>query len=257
MVQPASVQIHQRAGYILLETLDYPGYWDGNCLFLLAPPSPDSLQHWFCVWEREFVNRPSVNTGVLQWEVDSSASTWGGAKQPLTVEGWPKPLEVTSASARVLRTPQPPAYEAPVDVRPVETDEEWKQVRALVLTETDPADEKRRRFHRWRLDEYQHQIKAGDGCWWGGFSGAELWGAAGFFRRNGLARFQEVITARPMRGRGVCSHLVYAIATDHLDRYPNGTVVIASKHSSLADSIYARLGFREVSRQWSVIAKRA
>jgi hypothetical protein len=257
MVRPASVHIHPRAGYTLVQTPACPGYWFGNYLFLWETPRPASVEQWVRVWQRKFVGRTGVNTVVLQWEVDKSAPAWAGTKEPLSVEGCAEPLRVTSTSICVLESPQPPRHGAPVAVRPIETEEEWEGVLALALEEIEPTDEKHRQFSRWRLGEYRRQVQEGGGRWWGGFGDGELWGAAGFFWRDGLARFQDVATAQTVRRRGVCTHLVYAVATDFLHHCPNGQVVIAAESGSQAESVYSRLGFREVSRQWSLMAKRA
>lgn len=255
-VQPADTRFLERDAYTVILTPSCPDYYSGNYLMLRQPPRADALGPWVEAWRQEFAAAPEVRAMILQWESAASMPPWGHGATRFEVAGLSAPLELSNTVVMALDTLVPPAGAPPAEARPATSDEDWHQILELTLEDVAPDDGARVRFHQFRLREYRALAEQGSGAWWMSVHDRELWGSAGFFVCGDLARFQEVMTRAAARRRGVCTHLVHAMLDHHLSRAPGATIVIVAEPGSTAESIYRRLGFREVSRLWTLQGRR-
>lgn len=254
-VQPSSTRFVARDGYTLITTPHCPTYHFGNTIVLHEPPRPEALSRWLDIWRRELAPMPAVTMIVIQWEGPLGAS-WEETATAIRVPGRAAPLRITHNVIMVMNELARPGGEPPADMRPAESDRDWSQIFELALAQTDPGNQEQADFCRFRFDEYRALVEQGSGQWWCSLRDGTLVGAAGFFWKDDLARFQEVTTHAAYRRRGICGHLVHTAVAQHLARAPGSTVVIAAEPGSTAERIYQRLGFRAVSRQWALAGKR-
>jgi len=88
----------------------------------------------------------------------------------------------------------------------------------------------------------QRWSRAGTGSFWGVWDGTTLIASAGLFWRDGLGRYQDVVTTPHARRRGAASALVSALGRDAFQRGCH-TVVLVSIDASDAHRLYLSLGF--------------
>ena len=250
LVQPSGVNVRDMGPYVVVSTPEYQDYWFGNYIYLKEPPRPADLRSWIRTWEKEFALLPGANTIFLQWECAKDCTP----ESLPTRDVASRPMSLTSTAVMVLDSLRAPPTESPVFASAIRTTSQHNERLAIARAELEFRDIARLKFLEWRDRAYRDQVDAGRGTWWGAFHLQELWGYAGLFGENELARFQEITTARPVRRRGVCTHLIYQVSAEHLRKHPESCLVVAAESGSDAESIYLRVGAREVSRQWNLMS---
>jgi hypothetical protein len=100
------------------------------------------------------------------------------------------------------------------------------------------------------MANYRRLHLADQGNWYGAFAGDELVGSLGLFveaKRSAalprLARFQQVVTGRAWRGRGICAGLLEVAGQDVAIRFAPDLFLILADANDVARRVYERAGF--------------
>ena len=215
---------------------------DLNALWPRSAPSASDLPVLLETWREQFEGT-GVQARVLCWEES-------GAQDP---EGSPwaegdRFGEFRLSRLEVLRCSRP--AEVPrnggLEVRPVESDDDWRQVVEMNVHVHGFDDEARATFCRWMIGQrHRGACESGRAGWWAAWSDGRPVASAGLYRAaSGPARFQEVVTHPDFRRRGACTTLMSTMLETC---GPEGSLLIADCGSD-AHRIYSRLGFEPVSR---------
>ncbi|SDK54267.1 GNAT family N-acetyltransferase [Aliiruegeria lutimaris] len=228
--------VEEHLDRVVVRTPSEPDFWFGNMvIFRDDRIEPDAQiarfrkdfptsRHVTIVWDAPALsNAPALERfTALGFEIDRS--------DVLTLEGLSNPA------------PVPPG----IEIRPIETPEDWEQVIALQIEtgiEAGHLPEIHAPFVRKRFANHRKQVAGGRGCWFGAFDGAQLVGDLGIFEGEGTARFQDVETRESHRRRGICAALVSVGLNWARRRAPASTPVIVAYTEGNAGRIYRRCGF--------------
>ena len=162
----------------------------------------------------------------------------------------------TSVVLEASRVVPPPRPNPDVTTRGLRSDEDWEQAtrNQILCNEGEEPGEAFRVFKQRQMRSYRRMAEAGMGDWFGAFDGARLVADLGLFLEDGLARYQQVVTASAWRRRGICATLVHAAACRALESMDTRTLVLVADHGGPAERIYRSLGF-EPSEQLSQLEK--
>lgn len=257
LTQARSANFVRGAGFVAVNTPEFPGYHCGNMLVLDHPPSIERFPEWVGIWGRELGRRPEVGRFLVQWET--------GLEQPNHLKGYLEGALIPDAGtvntlASLAELEQPAAG---VSIRPLGSEADWNALVELTVANTEVQYPGQSKFGRWRAGSHRENCEAGKAVWWGAFgAGPEgdeetLLGSAGLYESADWARFADVITHPNHRNRGVCSTLIHAMCTDLVTSRPDVTVVMVSTPGTQAERIYHRTGFEPVGLQWEISAPRA
>jgi len=240
----AEGEVIDRGDYWLVRTPSNPTYYGGNLLAFDRPPAEADYPSWVAAFGREFRDEPEVRHLFLMWDVPGED---GGAAAPFLAGGFELRSNVTLLAREVS---PPPKANAEVEVRRLETDEEWAAVLAAKVADRAPrfAEESYTNFKRRWLDVRRRLVAEGRGEWFGAFLGGRLVGDLGLFRDGRVARFQDVATAVEFRRRGVCGTLVHEVSRRALETWGVETLVMCADENYHAARIYESVGFKPAER---------
>ena len=240
-VQPDLTRVLDRAGYRVVITESFPGYWFGNLVSLDTPPTPQDLDAWFEVARAELGTIGGLQKLILDWETS------------LAIPGDPHlwPAGTAHECGTVMTCPpRAHAFSAVPDVRcrSVSGDGAWGEVVDLACDEFGGSD-----FEHWRLGAFRRAVEAGKGLWWGAWYGPLLVASCGLFEAGDYLRFQDVVTRQRYRRHGICRFLCETALQEAWSRQSRASAVIVAERGTDAERLYRRLGFEAVGWQHALL----
>jgi ribosomal protein S18 acetylase RimI-like enzyme len=237
-------EVTDRGDHLVIRTPDNPDYWWGNYLLLARVPGPGAgnreSQEWLARFAAEFPAARHVALGVDTADLAPVPEDLKAAG--LNVE-W-----ATVLTAARLRPPPHPNTDA--EIRPLESDADWRQSVDLAVRCHDggePGDYLERRAAARR-----RMTRNGAGAWFGAFEGGRLLAQLGLFGTgDGYARYQHVETDPEARRRGLAGTLVWTAARYGREALGTSTFVIVADPADVAIRIYRACGFTDCQRQLS------
>jgi ribosomal protein S18 acetylase RimI-like enzyme len=240
----AEGEVIDRGEYRLVRTPSNPTYYGGNLLGFARPPAAGDYPRWMALFGREFGGRPEVRHVFFMWDAPGGVE---GEVAPFLEGGFVLQSNVTLLAREVV---PPPKLNRELEVRRLETDEEWEALLDAKVRLRDPrfgADSYALYKRRW-LGVRRGLAAEGRGAWFGAFVGGQMVGDLGLFRDGTVGRFQDVATEPEFRRRGVCGTLVYEAARRALEAEGVETLVMAADENYHAARIYESVGFRALER---------
>ena len=234
----SEIEHHER--HVVVRTSANPTYFWGNFVLFATPVAPADIAARLELFAGEFPDAAHV-----AWGIDTVDGT-AGAEQELVDSGFHVGRD-TVLTAGSLR---PPGRPAEAELRPLESDADWRQTLALHIACVDPADEHvTEEFLAGHVAAFRELRDRGHATWFGAFEDGMLVSSLGIVSdSSGLARFQAVETHPDARRRGLASMLVRHAGRAALDRGARRLVIVADP-SYHAIGIYRSLGFVESETQ--------
>jgi GNAT superfamily N-acetyltransferase len=232
--------VEDRGTHLVVRTPDNPTYYWGNFILLAEPPVPGGEREVVGAFHTEFPLAEHVSIGI------DRADLADDARAAFEAAG----LEIDVASvltATDLRAPRP----VEVELRPLESDEDWESRARLSMRLEERADEESHlRFARARNVQEQALVADGRGVRFGAWVDGEVVSTAAVFRtEEGVARFQSVETDPDHRRKGLAAAVVHAAGRHALEHLGVRTLVIVADEDGDAVRIYRGLGFEDSERQ--------
>jgi ribosomal protein S18 acetylase RimI-like enzyme len=235
----AGSTIEDHGSHLVVRTPANPGFWWGNFLLLAAPPGQDDASGWLTTFSDAFPYAEHLAFGVdgVDAEVGSGAEAMG--------------LEVELSTVLTTTCFPPRQAGPPLGIRPLETDEDWRQPVVLELVCHDQPDSPSHAlFVARRVAEERALVEAGHGVWFGAFPDGRLRASLGLITDgSGVARYQNVETQPEFRRRGLATQLVHEAGVEGLSHLGAKTLVIVADPDDVAVRIYRSLGFVDTERQ--------
>lgn len=240
----AEGEVTDRGDYWLVRTPSNPTCYGCNLLAFDHPPGEGDYARWLESFAREFAGEPEVKHVLFMWDVPGEE---GGEVTPFAAGGFELRTDVTLLAREVNA---PPKVNDEIEVRRVETDEEWEEVLRAKVAYREPIFglESYTVFKRKWLAVRRGLAEEGRGGWFGAYLGGRLVGDLGLFSDGKVARFQHVGTVEEFRRRGVCGTLVYEVARQALESWGVETLVMCADEDYHAARIYESVGFRPGER---------
>lgn len=240
--QLSGSEISDRGSHLVVRDPSSPLAWWGNFL-LLRPAVPGSgrWQEWLDEFAREFPSAQHVALG-LDGTDGLVRDTEG-----LTALGLDVQVDTVLTASALSRAPAL----APIEIRPLRTDEEWSQSVELRLSlHEGPCDPLLPERARARARASRALAEAGHAVWAGAFvDGVMRCGAGLVIGDGGLGRFQSVETHPAFRRRGLASALVHRLGTWGLTDLGASKLVIVADPGYHAIGLYRQLGFQDEEHQ--------
>jgi len=238
-----------RGEYLVITTPDNPGYHWGNFLIFARPPQPGDLERWTDTFSREIGDPQRVGHAVFG--VDGTDGEAGAVRQFIDA-GYELERNVV---LRAKAAHPPPRPNRDVTVRPLVSDADWTlSLEQRRKPDPDgPDDEGYARFMERLMARYRRMSEAGRGHWYGAFLCDVLVADLGLFHRDGVGRYQSVVTLPEFRGLGIAGTLVYGAAVHAAETFDLKDIVIVADDGSQASRVYASVGFEpvELSVGWA------
>jgi hypothetical protein len=232
-------EVIDRGDHLVIRSLDNPGFWWGNFLLLDAVPQAGRAGTWLARFAAEFPAARHVAVGI-----DTTDD------QPvIPADFLAAGLEPQRATVLMSAGVRPPSHRSgEAQIRPLDSDADWQQSYELDVRcfGADGAQDymKRRVAARRRL------TRAGNGAWFGAFSGGHLLAQLGVCDAGGgFARYQDVETDPAARRQGLAGTLTW-----HAGRYGRevlgaSTLVIVADPADVAIGVYRACGFTDLQSQ--------
>ena len=233
-------EVIDRGPYVVAVTPDDPEYRRGNLLVLRQPPQPGQLAWALDSFARELGTRPEIRHVTLSWRA-AGEDVAPATRDELTAAGLTVELDDAMVGA-----PRPAAAPADIELRALAADE-LARVAELRFANDGPGGEAHRQFLRRRAAWHRDLVTRGAARFWGAFDAHTLVGSLGVVGLGALARYQNVVTARSHRGRGIASALL-AVAGTAARAAGAEQLVIVAEAGSAAAQLYARAGFQAADR---------
>jgi ribosomal protein S18 acetylase RimI-like enzyme len=220
--------------WVAIHTPERPDFRYGNQLVIAPPAGADELAAALAVWRAQFA-ASQVPSVVLLWEVDVA----GGAVAMPARDGLvPDDNAVLVLSASTAGG----AAASPADPA------------AVALAAADDADPTG--FWAWLYRGYRALVADGRAVFCAALEGDAAITAGGVVIGDGVARFQNIMTAAAHRNRGWATRLCRQLAARAVAAGARDVVVVAERDSQ-AERLYQRLGFRLTGYQRSLVGPRA
>lgn len=235
----AGASVDDRGDHVVVRTPDNPAFYWGNFLLLERPPAEGEATRWLGVFEQAFPEARHVAIGIDGTDGET------GDIQPLLDAGLDSENNVV-LSASELRGGRPTG----VDVRPLVTDDDWRQAVDVRVAAYDDETSNHRDFVERKFAEARDLVLAGHGRYFGGFVDGEVRASLGVFTDdNRVARYQNVETHPDYRRRGLSRALLLAAAAAARTELEADTLVIVADPDYLAIDLYRSVGFTDAERQ--------
>ena len=232
-------EVIDRGDHLVIRSLDNPGFWWGNFLLLNAVPEAGTVGTWLARFAAEFPAARHVALGVDT--ADDQAVIPG--------EFLAAGLEPQRATVLTCTDVCPPPHQnAAAEIRPLDSGADWQQ--SYELGVRCFGDDGAQDYLKRRAAARRRVTRAGNGAWYGAFSGGRLLAQLGVCDAGGgFARYQDVETDPVARRRGLAGTLVW-----HAGRYGRAvlgasTLVIVADPADVAIRIYRACGFTGLQSQ--------
>jgi GNAT superfamily N-acetyltransferase len=241
-------RVVDRDDYLVVETPDNPGYYDGNVLVLPAPPQVGEVTYWTRRFNEELGKNPAIRHVGLWWDGTTGDA---GAADELRAAGF------KILTSQVMTAERAPAATHASDGRGIYapasttlrvlTADEVLATADVAYTIGDRHDDVYRLFLDRRASWHRELVLHDLATFWGVFAGDALIASLGLVWQGTIARYQDVQTLPAHRGRGHATALLHASKRTAFARGCERLVIIAEPDSEGA-RLYERAGFRTVER---------
>lgn len=237
-------RVTDRGDYLVVETPDNPGYYDGNVLVLPAPPQVGEVGYWTRRFADELGKNPAIKHVTLWWDGTTGDE---GAAAELHAAGFTLQTNQVMVLDRGARASEQAATFG-VTVREL-TPDEVLATADVAYTIGDRHDDTYRLFLDRRAAWHRDLVQRGLATFWGVFDGDALVASLGlvWLDDRKVARFQDVQTLPSHRKRGLASALLTASTSAAFARGSERVVIITEPDGAGA-RLYTRHGFRTVER---------
>jgi GNAT superfamily N-acetyltransferase len=235
--EEGQVEVHDE--YIVVRSPKNPGYHWGNYLIFRDAPKPGQLNRWMQIFQSEFQTLPDVRHRSFTWNLGEASPE---ATSEFVAAGF-ESTRICCLSTNALVAPS--KFNSSVEVRKVQSPEEWAEVIRLQVESRDPiySFEEYSRFKNRQFEIYKTLSARGEGAWWAAYLGGRPVADLGLFRQGDVGRYQSVGTHPDFRRQGICQTLVHSVGTRALkENFVNRLVIVADADYH-ATSIYTSVGF--------------
>lgn len=241
-------EVLDRGNYIAIKTPSNPGYHWGNYIIFSGPPQKGDFEKWRATYFAEFTYYDSFKHMTFTWNQNTKVTP---DFEPFLNAGFKLDRAKVLAAQQVKA---PPKLNHLVEVRAVQTLDEWEQAIQLQIACRDLSFDQKgyEVFKRRQFKTYQAMSQAGFGNWFGAFLENRLVGDLGIFHQDGLGRFQNVGTHPDFRRQGICGTLVFNTAQLALKNFGVSTLVMEADADYHAAGIYESVGFRPTEENQSL-----
>lgn len=238
--------VEERDHYLVVRTLSNPTFFWGNLLIFDHSPREDDFATWVATFKKEFTD-PRIYHVTIGWDSKDGA----GETQQFTSREYSLQNNAVMSAASVTK---PEKYNSDFEIRPLASEKDWEDMSALQISVADPKFPKPEleRFYRSQALRYQGMERVGMGHWYGGFIDGELVATAGLYHKDGLGRFQSVVTAVNYQRRGLCSTIVYEAAKRLFDSGKVTQIAMCADPGYHALKIYESVGFETRQNEYGV-----
>lgn len=243
--------VEESPTYLVQRMPTNPTYHWGNCLVLDQPPAPGSLAGWVDTFRAEHPGATHVAIAVDSPDPGLDPAEAGALG-----------LAIERDVVLTARTLTPSAYADPgvaCGAFDVDDDAAWAESVELDLAERlaeqpDTHAPAYRAFLQARHDGLRELQRAGHGAWFGARTpGGDLVATLGVYRAGpGVARFQNVLTDRAHRRRGIAGTLLRHAGAWALRELGAETLVIVADPDGPAIGAYRAAGFSDLQEQWAL-----
>jgi ribosomal protein S18 acetylase RimI-like enzyme len=242
-------RVTDRGDYLVVETPDNPGYYDGNVLVLPAPPQVGEVTYWTRRFTDELGKNPAIKHVSLWWDGTNGDE---GAAAELRAAGFSLQSNQVMVLERGARaSDQRATYGTAATLLPVRelAPDEVLATADVAYTIGDRHDDTYRLFLDRRAAWHRDLVTSGRATFWGALDGDALVASLGlvWLDDKHVARYQDVQTLPTHRKRGLASALLDASTQAAFARGIERVVIITEPDGAGA-RIYARHGFRTVER---------
>lgn len=232
-----------RDGFAVIRTPQNPGYYNGNYLYFPLAPERGDLARWAQLFEQAFAADSRVKHASFCW----NGAAGSGAAGDFVAAGYTldEYLVMTAEALSDVALP------AGVHLRAFCEERDWMQQLAMQLDDV-PAVHARPAYAAFKAAqvEYHRKISESLGLWLGAFDGEQLAGSCGIFPvQDGMARYQDVMVAKPYRNRGIARALIAAAGGCAFEQFGAGKLVIVADANDFPQHIYRRAGFADAERE--------
>lgn len=263
--------------HVAVRTPSRPDFLDGNCLDLLAAPTPDALDGWQQRFD-ETVGRLGAGRLHLRFEQPADAlppdalppdarptpdpalaaalTDRGLGLSPVTVLLLDALSTEPSSVGAELRPVEPPGVgpSAPVDRRWYASTVLYRYAAGDTPDDWRAADED---VVAWSVDVQRELAAAGRAQVWIAMRhGAPVARLTLIHDRQGLAVVEDVVVHPVHRRRGLAAALTHRALDAHLRAWPGTRVGVAAEPGSAGDRLSRGLGFVPHATVWAVLAPR-
>lgn len=240
-------EIFDRGNYMVIRTPSNQGYFFGNCVLFFEAPRSGSLAIWREVFKKEFADLSHVKHTTFLW--DSPREGLGDVSE-LEEAGFKVDFSVVLTAKSVHPASK---SNADIEVRPIATDAEWREVTDAQIRTNDPEYEEKsyRLFKERQMARYRAMTEVGLGRWFGAFLDGKLVADLGLYRDGKTGRFQSVETDSNFRRQGVCGRLVYEAASYGFQKMGLEGLVMVADENYHAAKIYESVGFSPSYKEYS------
>lgn len=241
--------VEERADYLVVRTLTNPTFFWGNLLIFNRPPKVGDFDSWVALFKKEFTD-PRIYHQTFAWEAHGFNDAVGDAEQ-FTLRGFSLQPNAVMTAKTVTK---PKKYNPNLEIRVLKSEKDWADMAALQISVADPKFPKTEleRFYRNQTVRYQGMEQAGMGHWYGGFIDGKLVATLGLYHRDGLGRFQSVVTGTDHQRQGLCSTLVYEAASRVLREGHAKELVMCADPGYHALKVYESVGFQTRHTEYGV-----
>jgi ribosomal protein S18 acetylase RimI-like enzyme len=236
----AGSQITDHGDHLVVRTPDNPTFYWGNFVAFAHPLRAGDAARWQVLFARY---HPQARHRA--YAIDDPTGAVGDPREEAA-------LRVDREINTVLTAPAPlPRSGAPVEVRPVRADEDWRQALDVRLScEEGPPDPGYAEFLQRKTAEARRLSESGVGSWFGAVVDGRIVATLGIFSDGGgIARYQNVETDPAFRRRGLARALLRHASEHAAQRLGAHTVVIVAVPDYHAIDLYRSAGFRDAERQ--------
>ncbi len=242
-------RVTDRGDYLVVETPDNPGYYDGNVLVLPAPPQVGEVTYWTRRFTDELGKNPAIKHVTLWWDGTNGDE---GAATELRAAGFTlQTNQVMSLERGARASDQQASYGASSTLPTRELSADEVLVTAdVAYTIGDRHDDTYRLFLDRRAAWHRDLVASGRATFWGAFDGDALVASLGlvWLDDKHVARYQDVQTLPTHRKRGLAAALLDASTRAAFARSGIDRVVIIAEPDGAGARLYARHGFKTVER---------
>lgn len=240
--------IKDRGNCLVVETPSNPTFFWGNLLIFNAPPEPGACGKWVEAFKNEFKHNPAIKHCTLAW---ISAKGEKGSVNEFIADGFDFEESIILGTQKL----NPPKHvNDSVDIRTLSTETEWEEM-IQAQVDTRPEDhsfEHFSRFKRAQVARYRAMVNTGLGQWFAAYLDGRQVANLGVFVKDGIARYQQVITHPSYQRRGICGTLVWKSGEYALNKMGAKTLVMVADENYHAARIYESVGFRPIEKQLGV-----